>query len=1060
MSESDEITKEDSIPATRSSWKWMRRFGLIALVIGVLPSLVTVTSTGARMLSWLHPQLAEVTRFDELSLHWWAPVECRGLQIANTREWAKDAPPLLTVERITTSRPLWQIATSLGKNLKATVTSPELTLIESPDYYSNLTDAMEDLSGSQSSSGATFPFHIIVEHGRISVASLSKQASPFEDAQPASNSYTTETLISRIQCSVSTLNTSKSLPEVSLIAAIGNHDDSESLPNGRMAANSPTMNPRIAARLDDLAADYSPIQIDLPAQNEANDTPTLELKMEAADDSGRHAVRFEATDIELETLQPMIAQLSPGIRCRGRLSVRGEGLMLGNVPSAGLALRFAMRGSDILWQQPSWSPGEAIDMQTLEANCGLAIAEDGIVVQTLTADCPFARLNGNGEIRLPTEQLLKTILSGAQDGNPQRSRVISEAQAAAAGQINIDGSIDLVSIARMLPKTLQLREGLILQKGTAQFAVRSQTQPSSKMHDSPLTWQAILETSPIVAQHNGRKLQWDEPLRLNSSGPLSLSSVSLSQATLSSDFGRVTATPASADTVTIRGDVDMDRMWGLLRQFVDIDAPGIRGKVQLAAHIGMPTPDELHLRDVKVKSDNLQLETPAMAIRMNEPLLSMLEGQLLCQGTGAAVQGLLAPWADCSFIARESNVAVQMDAAPPHRLTVVAEIKPGSTASRSSGRPTYSSASINQARLALDIDTDSELEHYIIRRGRLQIPGLQADLSGKLASAGKWMTTNLLVDADYDLAALSQLALSGLQSEIAVAGHRQTRFSIQGAPITWDGGGPAAAEPFHVNGEVAWESASLDGIQFGPGTAVVQLNQGLLQTEPIRCSVNGGQLHAMVNYDLRSAELALGTGSRIENITLTPEVCAKWMGYVAPFLADTAAVNGTVSARVQQFHYLTDAPHASEISGTVQIHQATASPGGSLTQLLQAIDLLRPNGRSAVRDLTLPAQTIQCELRNGVITHDQVLLALSGYQLRTRGSIGLDERINMTLDIPLERSDDSRSGRIVAVPVTGTIQSPSIDLQRLLQDAGSQRIQSEIDDQLGRGLNRLFDKLR
>jgi hypothetical protein len=66
----------------------------------------------------------------------------------------------------------------------------------------------------------------------------------------------------------------------------------------------------------------------------------------------------------------------------------------------------------------------------------------------------------------------------------------------------------------------------------------------------------------------------------------------------------------------------------------------------------------------------------------------------------------------------------------------------------------------------------------------------------------------------------------------------------------------------------------------------------------------------------------------------------------------------------------------------------------------------------------------------------------------------------MTLDIPLERSDDSRSGRIVAVPVTGTIQSPSIDLQRLLQDAGSQRIQSEIDDQLGRGLNRLFDKLR
>ncbi len=1059
MSEPDQEVVQNEASSIRSSSKWMKRFGLVIALVGILPTAISFTGTGARVLSWVHPELARVTRFERLDLHWWAPIECHGLQISNTREWAKDAPPLLTVERLTTNRPLWQIALAFGRNVETSCVSPELTLIES-SVHSNLTDAMEDLSGAQDSGGTTFPCHITVEHGRVSVARRPESKSAFADTQPMANSYVTETLISGIECSVSTLNTAATFPEVSLVAAIGDHDNEDRTAGSRIAVGRSSMNPRVAARLDDLAADYAPIQIEVPESDERDITPTVALRMESIDESDRHSLRFQASDVELEMLRPLLAQFNPGVRCKGRLSLRGEGMMLGDKPSAGMAFRFAMKGADILWQQPSWDRSEALDVSSLTAECGLAIAEDGIVVQNMTANCPFARLTGNGEIRLPTERLLRTILSKTKDGDSDRVQMISEAQAAAAGQISIDGSLDLVAVAEMLPKTLRLREGLRLQQGTAKFAVRTRTQPSSEPNPEPLTWQAILETSPIVAQHNGRTLQWVEPIRLNSSGPLSLSTASLSQATFSGDFGRITATPASADTVSVRGNVNTDRLWGLLGQFVNLEAPGIRGNVELAAHIGMPTTDELHLRGVKLQADNLLVETPAVALHMNQPLLSMLEGQLLCRGTGAAVQGLLAPWLDCSFLARESIIAVQMDAAPPERLTVVAEVKPGSTASRSGGASVYASGSINQARLALDIDTDAEPGHYVIRQGRIQVPGFQADLNGTMQSTGNWMTTDLLIDADYDLASVSRILSNSLTTPVSLTGRKRSQFAIQGAPIAWDGNGPAGAEPFQVSGEFAWESANLDGIQLGPATAVFQLNQGQLQTEPIRCSVNGGQLHAMINYDLRTNELALGTGSRVENVTLTPDVCSKWLGYVAPFLADAASVNGTISARVQRFRYLMDSLQASDIGGTLHIHRASASPGRSLTQLLQAIDTLRPKHRSAVRDITFPEQQVQCELRNGVVTHDQVLLALSGYQLRTRGSVGLDQRINMTLDIPLERSDDSRAGRMVSVPVTGTIRSPSLNLGRLLQDAGSQRIQDEIDDQLGRGIDRLFDKLR
>lgn len=1059
MDEPDQEADQAEASSTRSSWKWMKRFGLVVALVAILPTAISFTGTGARVLSWLHPELARVTRFERLHLHWWAPVECHGLQISNTREWAKDAPPLLTVERFTTNRPLWQIALAPGRNVEASFVSPELTLIES-SVHSNLTDAMEDLSGARDSGSTTFPCHITVEHGRVSVARHPKGKSAFTDTQPTTNSYVIDTLISGIECSVSTLNTAATFPEISLVAAIGNHDEAERTAGGRVAVGRSSMNPRVAARLDDLAADYAPIQLEDPGNDERDITPTVALRMESIGDSDRHSLRFQASDVELEMLRPLLAQFNPGVRCKGRLSLRGEGMMLGDKPSAGMAFRFAMKGTDILWQQPSWDRSEALDVSSLTAECGLAIAEDGIVVQNMTANCPFARLTGNGEIRLPTERLLRTILSQTKDGDSNRLQVISEAQAAAAGQISIDGSLDLVAVAEMLPKTLRLREGLRLQQGTAKFAVRTRTQPSTEPNSDPLTWQAILETSPIVAQHNGRTLKWDDPIRLNSSGPLSLSTASLSQATFSGDFGRITATPASADTVSVRGNVNIDQFWGLLGQFVNLEAPGIQGNVEVAAHIGWPTTDELHLRGVKLQADNLLVETPAVALHMNQPLLSMLEGQLLCRGTGAAVQGLLAPWLDCSFLARESHVAVQMDAAPPERLTVVAEVKPGSTASRSRGAAVAATGSLNQARLALDIDTDAEPGHYVIRRGRFRIPGFQADLNGTMQSTGNWMTTNLIIDAEYDLASVSDILSDGFGTTVSLTGRKRSQFAIQGAPIAWDGNGPAAAEPFQVSGELAWGSANLDGIQLGPATAVFQLNQGRLQTEPIRCSANGGQLHAMINYDLRTNELALGTGSRVENVTLTHEMCSKWMGYVTPLMSDAASVNGTISARVQRFRYLMDAPYGSDMKGTVQIHSVTASPGRSLTQLLQAVDVLRPDRRSVIRDITLPEQTIQCELRNGVITHDQVLLALSGYQLRTRGSVGLDQRINITLDIPLERSDDLRGGRMVSVPVTGTIRNPSINLGRLLQDAGSQRIQSEIDEQLGRGINRLFDKLR
>lgn len=1042
-------------PAARSRFSG---FLLLSLTLFLLPSLLTVTGLAARGLSWVHPELAEVTTFEHLSLHWWAPVECRGLKLRNTRDWSHDAPPLLTAQRAATKQPLWKMLLNPGQAIDVTVVQPKLTLLDS-DQGSNLTDALHDLSSDDNDSSATLPFRITIRDGSIQVAT---QTAPADAADPLSVAeYSFETLASGIQCAVSTLDHA-AIPDVSLTARLGSDDGSTTMARSDALPSRTTVHPRVAARLDDLAADFQPLQLETPGR-ETDDARTIEIQMGSVAEDARRAMWFTARGLRLDVLQPLIAQMFPGVRCRGLLSVKGEALMLGQTAADGFAVRAAARAADVRWRMSTWASGESLQLDTASADCAVAVAEDGIVVQALSVECPFGGVQGDGEIRLPTEQLLQRMLESSGEDESQPTFAVAEAEAAAAGQVNIRGDLNLVPLARMLPQTLQLRQDLELQEGAIRFALRTQSEAAGQSAAS-LRWEAVLETSPLIARRQRQTIRWDAPVRVECSGPLSLTSTGLHSAVVSGDFGKISYRP-NGPAAEIQGIVSVDRLWAHLGQFVDSEPPGIHGDVRLQARVELPSDADCSLQDLTLMSDNLRVESQRLQIRTDRPLLQMLDGQLTLAGNGAAVRSLAAPWTDLSWLASDSSVSLQLDASPPERLTIVGELRPGPTASRSPRPrsvtlPTNSSTLLlSQAQLALDIDTTTKPGEYMIRSGRMRIPGVDAQLSGTLDSSGPWLTARLVVDADYDLELLSRMVLNDPQGNIRLAGRHQSRFDVRGAPEFWNGHGPSDAEPFEVAGEVAWDSADIYGLQLGPGIVPLQLQAGEVRTEPIRCSLNGGQLNAMVNYSLKDNRLALASGSRAENVSVTEELASRWLGYVTPLLADAAGVRGPVSVKTSRFLYDLNHPQHSQLAGTVEIHGITASPGESLTVVLQAVDALRSGRRTLVRDLTLPQQQVRVEMRDGMIAHDQVLLTLSGYHLRTRGAVGLNRQLALTLDVPTERSGEQTSGRFVSVPVQGTVDRPVIDLQRLIQDVGGRRIQDEINEQLDRTFDRLFDKL-
>ena len=612
----------------------------------------------------------------------------------------------------------------------------------------------------------------------------------------------------------------------------------------------------------------------------------------------------------------------------------------------------------------------------------------------------------------------------------------------------------------MLPRTLHLRHGLQLTEGAVRFTVRTQPLSSSDEGLQTLDWQAAAESSRIVARNERTAVVWNSPVRLECSGHLSMTTVKLHTAKLSGDFGEIIARPTD-DSLKVRGTMNFDRLWRHAGQFIDKEPPGIRGEVAVRADLGRPASGGIVLRDVELLADNLRVESKHLAVHTNRSFLKLLDGQLTLSGTGAAVHSLVRPWIGISWLDQESQVSVQLDAVPSKRLTMVAEIRPGGTASVSA-RPRHRSAAllINQAQIALDIDTDSQPDHYVIRSGRLRIPGVEAQLSGTLDTSAACMTTRMVIDADYDLEVLSRMLMNDPDGDFHLSGRRHSRITVRGAPELWDGADHEDTEPFEVTGEVGWDSADVCGLQLGPAAVPFRLKTGQLQTEPVRCSLNGGQLRAMLNYDLSQNSVTLAPGCRVENISVTQELSHQWLGYLSPFLADAADIQGSFSARASRFQYSLDHPESSDLSGTLDLRGITASPGNSLSVLLQALDTVRPGRRSLVRKLSVPPQQVRCELKNGVITHDQFRMTLSGYQLTSHGTVGLNRQLNLSLNMPLQKTTDQGSEKSVLVPVTGTVSRPKIDPGRLLRDAGTRMIQDEINNQFERGLNRLFDNRR
>lgn len=183
----------------------------------------------------------------------------------------------------------------------------------------------------------------------------------------------------------------------------------------------------------------------------------------------------------------------------------------------------------------------------------------------------------------------------------------------------------------------------------------------------------------------------------------------------------------------------------------------------------------------------------------------------------------------------------------------------------------------------------------------------------------------------------------------------------------------------------------------------------------------------------------------LDNAVLTPQLCGQGLHLVAPMLSDVVNVTGNVSFRLDRFIVPIGAmPEAErreiiDIAGSIELADVTVGLKGKIMEaLLPLLDRLGhadgPSGLTVNK-----ASAIQFHVVDGRIHHKglvmQMPLAGSALEIASSGSVGMDETIDVQLEIgiPDDMLGDSALAKFfsvesVRIRVSGTLDEPQIDL--------------------------------
>ncbi len=413
------------------------------------------------------------------------------------------------------------------------------------------------------------------------------------------------------------------------------------------------------------------------------------------------------------------------------------------------------------------------------------------------------------------------------------------------------------------------------------------------------------------------------------------------------------------------------------------------------------------------------------------------------------------------------------------------------------------------AQASYDPATDS----LAMSRAQLQSSLASLDATGTINELTKRCVADVQGQIAYDLSLIERFInekhfkenLSTNPNEKpftwpSLTGKENKKFAIRGPLLsgstTSNAGGAGrslglVSSELTAQAEVGWQSAQYLGLAAGPGVLPARLERSVVYLGPLDLVVNEGKLLGAPRLNLagESPLLEMDKGPVIQNLRISPELCDGWMKFVAPLLAGVTRAEGKFSVDLEGAKVPLMQPMTGSVGGLMTIHTAEVGPGPLAQQYLniakQVKDiadgnyagigaLFTPNANPTTPGalgtnrgvLVLPEQQVKFEMVDGRVHHQGLKMNVKDVVITTRGSVGLDQTMELVAEIPVQdswlkqnASLASLKGQILQIPIRGTLAAPLPDLRGLVNlSTGLARSAATglLQDKVGKELNKFL----
>jgi hypothetical protein len=778
-------------------------------------------------------------------------------------------------------------------------------------------------------------------------------------------------------------------------------------------------------------------------------------------------VTVEVNDLNLGSVAPFLELAGLQVQAGGQVSGNLTGA-LQNGQLENLDARIV--GQDIDVTGPALQ-GDRLQTSRLNVTAQLAQSASAINVSQLNVQTDWAQVSATGTLPKTPESLNKLLESGE------------------AYDVKGQFDVNLAALLSQMPNTLNVRPGTQITSGRATGSVNTTTEGGRAV----LVAQA--QVADLAGVTDNRQVRLSGPVQTTLRLSTSPQGTQLDNLNVTAPFAKLTAA-GNFKQINYQGQADLASLQSNLGPFINLGRYNLAGQVASQGQVSLGNKitglaGTLTAQKLVVAADGNSVAEPQATVNfqlgLNRPEQVLDINNLTANASFGtiSIQNAIVPTGQKSQAslrlpvqARDVNLnrlkpyAALVGSPLPVTLQGIAQSQITVTSQAGTYHVVSDATRIQDFRLispenetfaqpqvTATFDVYLNTADKTINVAQLQVDSPQFKItksSYRQTTQGNLATRQGALEAQFDWAAVSPLVSGFVPSQLSVAGRRQAMLNFASTyPLNQPNSFPA-----HLNGQVSFgfDKADYLGFNFGPTDVDIRVENGLLGIQPISTTVNNGKLNLTGAADLRQTPIVLRTPAPVhlaQNVQINAQTTDRLLKYVNPIFADVVNVNGIANFDVQTMaiplasNYRTGA----ELTGTIWIDQLTLGSSGLLNQILSATG-------GSLRGQILTVHPTKLVLDKGVVRYDDMQIDIGDNPLNFRGSIGLNKVLDMTVVLPytLEgrtvRVGQPQTGERIAIPLTGTLDKPELNLQKFLE----LQLKGQLQKGLEKGLEELFKK--